>query len=325
MNDSSPLVSVIIPAYNAGDFVEACLCSVIGQTYHNLEIIVVNDGSTDDTPRIVEKYASVDSRIFLVSKENEGLPLARRTGIDVAKGKYIQHLDSDDTLLEDAIENLVEKAEGTDADIVAAPFFFCYTDQPARHSGELAFTELSGIAYLDEILHLRAYWSVWSNFQKRSLFLEHDIEIVPHIYYGEDAILMTQLLTYASKVVSLDKPILHYNRFSSSMTYGINDEKYRNFRLYPAWIEDFLNRKGLAESLGEKIALLHIRTTFSSLSWGRFEDTRTDMKRIIDDLKQYPALEKVLARRERKIISVYRISSWLGHINLLRYKRQGKI
>lgn len=99
VNLSSPLVSVIIPVYNSELYLEACIESVIGQSYSTLEIIIVNDGSTDDSFTIMEKYAKLDERIIIINKRNGGLPSARKSGIDIAKGKYIQHLDSDDVLL----------------------------------------------------------------------------------------------------------------------------------------------------------------------------------------------------------------------------------
>lgn len=221
VNLSSPLVSVIIPVYNSELYLEACIESVIGQSYSTLEIIIVNDGSTDDSFTIMEKYAKLDERIIIINKRNGGLPSARKSGIDIAKGKYIQHLDSDDVLLPGAVEYLVDKAESFDADIVAAPFYFCTLGKEPKRSVSMTFDTLSGMGYFREILQGRGYWSVWANFQKRSLFLDHSIEHVPDISLGEDAILMVQLLSFARKVVTIDIPILKLLCASKfSVTFG---------------------------------------------------------------------------------------------------------
>ena len=98
--------------------------SVINQTYTNLEIVVVNDGSTDESLDIIKTYAVEDPRIVVFDKQNEGLVQARKSGIDIATGKYIQYLDSDDIMHEDAITRLVNKAEETQADMVVAPLCF---------------------------------------------------------------------------------------------------------------------------------------------------------------------------------------------------------
>lgn len=106
------LISVVIPVYNVEKYLPACLDSVINQTYRNLEIIIVDDGSTDECPSICDKYASIDKRITVIHQNNGGLSDARNTGIDIAKGEYITFIDSDDLVALDMIEylykNLIE-------------------------------------------------------------------------------------------------------------------------------------------------------------------------------------------------------------------------
>ena len=94
-----PAVSIIIPVYNIGKYLEKCLDSVIAQTFPDIEIIVVNDGSTDNSPEIIARYADKDPRIVVIDKANEGLAYARKSGIEAANGEYIQHLDGDDILV----------------------------------------------------------------------------------------------------------------------------------------------------------------------------------------------------------------------------------
>lgn len=325
MLDSFPLVSVIIPVYNNQDYLEACIRSVLEQTYANLEIIIVNDGSTDNSLSIISKYQHSDNRVFCVNKKNEGLPLARKSGIDKASGKYIQHLDSDDTLIKDAIERLVFAAESTHADIVAAPFYFCYQDKEPELSTSLLFDELVGTDYYREILNNRAYWSVWSNFQKRSLFLNNRIEVVPNISFGEDAILMTQLSLYAQKVVSITRPILNYNRYSTSMSYQLNTSKYKEFRAYQVWIEQYLKKKGLFMNFGRELARMHIQTAFLSIHWKFFYDVKQDMSRMIKSLDEYPDLVSMLSKHEYKLLAYYRCSFMLGYIKLKIYSKKGKV
>jgi glycosyltransferase involved in cell wall biosynthesis len=94
----SALVSIIIPCFNSEKYIEKCLLSVTHQTYENLEIIIVNDGSTDSSPVIFETYARIDNRIKVVNQPNRGLCAARNVGLDIASGLYIMHLDNDDYL-----------------------------------------------------------------------------------------------------------------------------------------------------------------------------------------------------------------------------------
>ena len=111
------MVSVIIPIYNVEKYLSECIESVINQTYSDLEIILVNDGSTDNCRDICERYKRKDSRIKLVHKNNGGLSSARNAGIDVANGDYYTFIDSDDYIMSDMIEQLVYAIQSANADV----------------------------------------------------------------------------------------------------------------------------------------------------------------------------------------------------------------
>lgn len=112
------LVSVIIPVFNTEDYVDSCLESVVSQTYRNIEIIVVNDGSTDGSLKVLRKWESMDCRIRVIDKINQGVSAARNTAIDEANGIYIMFLDSDDWLRNDAIDCMLRVIKEEDSDIV---------------------------------------------------------------------------------------------------------------------------------------------------------------------------------------------------------------
>lgn len=119
----NPIVSIVIPVYRTEDFLEECVESVLNQTYTNLEIILVNDGSPDKSPEICERLRMQHTNIFVIHKKNQGIGMARNSGIEKARGKYIMFLDSDDKLDgEDAVALLVRKAQEKDADITMGSF-----------------------------------------------------------------------------------------------------------------------------------------------------------------------------------------------------------
>ena len=106
-----PEVSVIIPVYNSEKYVEKCICSVMVQTLPELEIIIINDGSIDESGKILRKLAQKDSRIILLEQENKGVAAARNLGVEKATGKYLTFVDGDDYLQEDYIEKMYSLAE----------------------------------------------------------------------------------------------------------------------------------------------------------------------------------------------------------------------
>ena len=117
-----PLVSVIVPAYNAAGFISRCVESITSQSYPELEILLLNDGSTDDTLAVCRKLAAADSRIRVVDKPNTGAADTRSCGLALAHGEYIQFADSDDHLLPGCTANLVAAMQRSHADLVLAPY-----------------------------------------------------------------------------------------------------------------------------------------------------------------------------------------------------------
>lgn len=118
LSNLNVLVSVIIPVYNVEKYLDRCVESVVNQTYKNIEIILVNDGSPDACPKKCDEWGSRDKRIVVVHKQNGGLSSARNAGIDICKGKYICFVDSDDFVKDTYVEKMLKKAVETDADIV---------------------------------------------------------------------------------------------------------------------------------------------------------------------------------------------------------------
>ena len=212
-------------------------------------------------------------------------------------------------------------------DIVAAPFYFCTLGKEPKRSVSMTFDTLSGMGYFREILQGRGYWSVWANFQKRSLFLDHSIEHVPDISLGEDAILMVQLLSFARKVVTIDIPILNYYVRPNSLSRSevVSDKMYKDLRACTTWIEHYLQRKGLIREFEEDLAHLQLQNLFLAMHWKRYEDAPIDLRKAANDLKRMPGLRAELTKRQLKILSVYQLSGWLGDLYLSYYRSRGKI
>lgn len=122
------LISVIVPAYNVASWLPKCLDSILSQTYHNIEIIVVDDGATDQTPQIADNYAQKDKRVVVIHQPNGGLVDAREKGIELAKGEYVGFVDGDDAIRPDMYERLLKNALKYNADISHCGVSFCFSD-----------------------------------------------------------------------------------------------------------------------------------------------------------------------------------------------------
>lgn len=212
------LVSLVIPVYNSAPYLRQCLDSVTGQTYQDLDIICVNDGSKDESLSILEDYAAKDSRIRVFSKENEGkgAASARNFGLKKAKGEYVQFLDSDDFFDENMVERLVTKACFTDSDVVicAGQNFDnerqCVTGRlphPDLHYApdKEAFSWRDCSEYICEI----ADFYVWNKLFKRQLLIEHDLRFMP-IPISDDQDISMIAPIVAKRVAIVDKAFINY-------------------------------------------------------------------------------------------------------------------
>ena len=210
-------VSVIIPIYNISSYLCSCLDSCINQIYQNLEIICIDDGSTDNSGMIADAYASKDSRIRVVHKPNGGLPSARKAGIELAQGDYIFHLDGDDDIPVDAIYNLVKIAEVNDADIVLGDYFAYAVDGKKRYVSSRLSQPISGYDYLQYIF-IQGLFNIWGKLIRRSLYFDNQIQIPPSISMGEDLIAITQLAYYSKTVAICKSATYNYYVRPSSMS-----------------------------------------------------------------------------------------------------------
>ena len=115
-------VSIIVPVYNIENYIRVCVESILAQTYESFELILVDDGSKDNSGILCDEYAAIDSRVKVIHKENGGVSSARNTGLQQAKGKWIMYVDGDDWIEPDMIESLIETAKATEADLVFGDF-----------------------------------------------------------------------------------------------------------------------------------------------------------------------------------------------------------
>ncbi|MEG2204628.1 MAG: glycosyltransferase [Oscillospiraceae bacterium] len=218
---SQPLVSVIIPIYNAAPYLARCLESVRRQRYQNLEIILANDGSSDVSLPICEMYARADGRILVIDKENGGVSETRNFAIDVAKGEYIQFVDSDDWLDENATRLLVERAEETQSDLVIA--HYCRVDKDKI--GVYGFLNETGVlsqeAFARQLMEEPAsfyYGVMWNKLYRSELIHRHRIRCSEELVWSEDFLFNLEYIRYAQRFCALQTPIYYYYKNDTSIT-----------------------------------------------------------------------------------------------------------
>ena len=200
------MISIVIPVYNAEKYLHQCVDSILHQTYQNIEVILVDDGSTDSSREICEKYNSIDQRIRCFYKENGGVSSARNYGIRCAKGDYIAFVDSDDIVKPDMLEILLEN----DCDFSMCGYEL-YDDISNTVSNQFSCPQLCGSMH-ELVQNIRNYLSppyllgpCFKLFRK-SIIAENTVIFPPELSYGEDAVFVLEYLAYC-KTVSISSYI----------------------------------------------------------------------------------------------------------------------
>lgn len=215
------LVSIIVPVYNLEEYVRECIESILAQTYTNLDIILINDGSVDGSSEIIKSYLNRDSRIRFFEKENGGLTSTRNYGLERAHGQWIMHVDGDDWIDPEMVESLLRTAYREKADVVISGLRFVFP------SGIKEYKAIN--ARLDKENFIKLYIaSVWTTLcatiQKKELYENNALRSAENISYCEDFHLMARLLLCAKRIASTNQIFYNYRQIGNSITHKMNEE-----------------------------------------------------------------------------------------------------
>ncbi len=284
-------ISVIVPVYNVEQYLAKCLDSVINQTYKNLEIICVDDGSSDNSGRILDEYAAKDERIKVIHGENRGVSVARNKGLDVATGDWISFLDADDWLDVNAYEKLLKSIKGADVDIIIFGNYCVYDGITAKYKPiNIEENKLNDYSYL--LLKLGSL--VWNKLYKRSVIENNKLRFVEHIKLSEDGLFNIELMLQYPKIQTIDEGLYYYVIYRQGSTlsgqHGLDKELLiRDYLLK----QEFYNKSTNEERLAIDIKIL------CNLIY-RYERLTLENKlKNIDFLQEYEVyLQKKYSKKE---------------------------
>ena len=279
-------VSVIVPIYNVQVYLCQCIDSILAQTFDDIELILVDDGSEDESGIICDEYGKDYPEIIVVHQKNSGIPAARKVGIDYAQGDYILFIDADDWVEPNHIQSLVMMAEREIADIVISGFFIEYPRKKVK-CPNVPVSSIGNEIVL-EGLNNSYHEGIVFKLIRRVLFTDYII-IFPKYNYFEDMYLSIQLLLHANKIVSTGLTTYHYRYNLSSETHRNNTE----FR-----IEKF------------KEFILNMQELFDILSLWDDESKRTALYRRINKEKLELLVLPLSDRNEIAKVYDYYADSW---------------
>lgn len=248
------LVSIIIPVYNVEKYLNRCMKSVFEQTYQELQIILVDDGSTDRSPSMCDEYAVIDNRIKVIHKQNEGVGCARNNGFEIAIGEYVFFLDSDDWLPENAIETLVSIAKDEFYDVIRAVHYikkgnvqkvakYCFTEGVVKRSGSKEEKER-----YRQIKTSSTFGYVWGALYRKEFLDNHQILFDDYLeIYMEDTLFNLKVFAYNPNYYVICKPVYCYSILEDSLSNKMKLEDLEISLLLLEEYSQYLNNIGLYE------------------------------------------------------------------------------
>lgn len=274
------LVTVVVPIYNVEQYLDRCIKSIVNQTYHNLEIILVDDGSPDNCPAMCDEWAQKDQRIKVIHKENAGLGMARNTGIEHATGEYICFFDSDDYIELTTIEECYRAIKSEKADLV------CFGHDKVTQDGKVVGQHLpsppKSVFIGDEIrkqlmpmtlshdartgedwkLPLSACFYMFSMriIQKKSWRFVSEREIISEDYYS-----VLEYYQYAKIVVFIDKIFYHYTTNVNSLSQSYRPDRYEKIKYFAFKLEELSKKMNCDEILQDRIPIVFLGLTIGAL------------------------------------------------------------
>jgi glycosyltransferase involved in cell wall biosynthesis len=248
-------VSVIVPIYNIDQYIEQCISSIIMQTYDKLQIVLVDDGSTDRSGQICDQYQKKDVRIVVIHKQNEGLVPARKTGLLAATGKYICYVDGDDWIEPDFIEHLLAGMERAGTELSVADYFcdmeeYSWKVQERQQAGVYDTKELiSTMLYTGEFYEFGISQFVWAKLFRRDVLYEIQMQVDDRIFCGEDVAVTYPYILKTRKICFLSYAGYHYRQRRGSMTSGYDANEQMRNRILIQYLADIFQSSAYADNL----------------------------------------------------------------------------
>lgn len=255
MKDLRKLVSIIVPVYNPGEYLIKCLDSIINQTYTNLEIILVNDGSTDGSGEICREYALKDARIKVIDQPNQGVVAAKKNGVRIARGDWIGYVDSDDYIEKDYIEQLAELQEESRADIVAVGHFH----DIGNNSTVVKNGVEGGIYHISELIDQMLYTGeffvygitpqLYTKLFRADILRTAQMSVPDFIVAGDDAAVVYPCLVSAEKIYVSNLAGYHYIQHPGSVTKTAYPGETRRIHGLLDYLKHSFDEKGVRSKL----------------------------------------------------------------------------
>lgn len=310
------MISVIVPIYNGEKYIRKTIDSLLNQKYDNIELILVNDGSTDNSLKICEEYSAQDSRIVIINKQNEGISAARNSGLEIAKGDYISFIDQDDEITDDIYTKLVG-GFSEQIDFVVSGKVMKLIDSESRviqdivyeYNAQIISDQFDILKLLLNVNRNTCLLHIWNCLYKHSIIIENKLSFDKTLKYGhEDSLFNIQYVSKCKKIRVLSGVVYYYFRRAASSTSLKKNLGYiKDFQRYA-----LVTSKSLSEVVTKKKEKAMLYTYLLRLGISLFSqyslkqsDRKKELYQIYNICKKYSRSNIVSYRGINKIYAIY--------------------
>lgn len=310
------MISVIIPVYNVAEYIGKCIESVVKQTYSNIEIILVDDGSSDSSGCICDEYVKKDNRIRVYHKKNEGVSSARNLGIEVSNGDLIAFIDSDDYVGDNYLRNLYDDLMNSDADLVVGGEIICIENRFKSFGFEKETIDNQHYSRLFAVHKLHKHCSPWGKIFKKKIIQSNFLRFDTDVHLGEDIIFVFQYLVHCKSVMISNSSEYYYLQRDGSLTKRLNSfnserEGLKAFeKASDMLISKFMLDTDAIKELRQWSVIFYDRMKLSVL---KYKKMSTQLKLLADfDWTRLKEYKNYTSWKERLLDSML----WTNNINL---------
>lgn len=335
-------VSVIIPAYNVEKYINRCLESIISQTLKDIEIIVVNDGSTDSTLKKIAIFIEKDERINLINKDNQGVSSARNDGIKMAKGEYIFYIDGDDFIEENTLEELYNYAIRKDLDVVISDIYIYKNKKIINTMKDIEIKNeevISAKDYLVKYFNNKGTYSVCNKLWKKSLYIDNNVFHPKDISYGEDGCTVPRLIINSNKIGKIKKCFYYYCMNEESAMHRGNKIKAYDYMKGYLLVKDYFQKKDISwyTDYDFNYKFYFVYSHIINMSYYNKiiqKNNNKDFKMVYDEMlnfirkNDFSLDNKYISQRDKDnivMLKFYKKSILLGEIARIILKRKRKL
>ena len=293
-----PAISVIIPVYKCEKYLSACIDSVLNQTFQDFELILVDDGSPDDSPAICDDYAKKDDRVKVIHKENGGVSSARNAGIEAAKGEYITFIDSDDYIDSEMLKSLYEQIKAQDGDLIISGLRYVFEDTKEKkeyHLRNIKFQTSEIDSVYEEIDCNFGFSAIYAKLYKREIIKSNSVFYAEGFSILEDGSFVLEYLKHCSNCILFEGVFYNYrqaNEMSLMKAFNANAiQALEHYCKVGAWLENSLRKENKEKYYIKLYSLLY---SFLIQIFTRAKLSRKEKKKLVKTYLMSPVTREII-------------------------------